>query len=183
VSTPRPARVGSRLAASYSTKMVHRVRRATKLSATWLCGGATLFAFPVKDPAEFGGVCERCDAVFFGRRRINGSPQDDRLSMRPAVIGVPAGEGIVYRCWPADGWLLYIGSCWLWSNREAMHRKQTPWWPEVARVDKEYLPNLGMAKQAEIAAIRAEAPLYNKIHNVKRFRREHGLFVPLTVAA
>jgi hypothetical protein len=179
----RPARTGSRLAASYHTKLVHRVKHATQLSATWLCGSATHLAFPVEDPAEFGGVCARCDAVFFGTRQITRSPQGDGLSSRPVVIGRSDDAGTVYRCYSADGRLLYIGSCRLWPNREAMHRKQTPWWPEVARVDKEQHPNLGMAKQAEIAAIRAEAPLRNKVHNVKRFRREGYAFVPLMVAA
>lgn len=79
--------------------------------------------------------------------------------------------------------LLYIGSCARWATREAMHETQTEWWPEVARVDTEPQPSFGAAKRAEEAAIRAEAPLYNKVHNVKRFRRDGNSFVPVVEAA
>jgi hypothetical protein len=146
---------------------VHRVRRAQCARSsetgsvwyvtTWLCGGSSIDALLVDDPAEFSYTCERCDVMLT--------------------------SAIVYRCYSADGQLLYIGSCALWSSREAMHKAQTRWWPEVARVDKEPQPNLGVAKQAEKAAIGAEAPLYNKVHNVKRFRRDGHAFVPVEEAA
>ena len=66
---------------------------------------------------------------------------------------------------------------------EALHQKASPWWPEVARVDKTPQPDLGAARRAEFAAIEAEAPLHNRQHNVKRFRREGYEYVPVADAA
>ena len=152
--------------AARRSQIVHRIRHAESvpfrgssyLHLRWLCGSESRDAFFVEDPAPLGGVCERCDAIFFA-------------------------DAVVYRCWSATGHLLYIGSCARWPTREAMHRTQTHWWPQVARVDKESQPNLGMAKRAERAAIRTEAPLYNKVHNVKRFRRDGQSFAAVTDAA
>jgi hypothetical protein len=70
-----------------------------------------------------------------------------------------------------------------WSAREALHRTQTPWWPEVARVNKTGQPDIETARRVEIAAIRAEAPLYNKQQNVKRFTMAGHAYVPLPEAA
>jgi hypothetical protein len=144
--------------------IVHRIRHAEQARmgehgaawcvATWMCGGCSTDAVFVDDPESFGGICKRCEIAFSG--------------------------AVVYRCHSADGHLLYIGSCVRWPSREALHRKQTPWWPEVARVDEVPHPDLPTARDAEKAAIKAEAPLYNKQHNVKRFCRDGYAYVPVT---
>jgi hypothetical protein len=149
---PRRPRPGTR-AASYRNGLVHRVKEGTYLQATWLCGGAATVAILVRDPAEFGGICERCEAAFTG--------------------------SVVYRCYSADGRLLYIGSCRIWAHRESTHRTRTPWWHEVTRVDRQFWPSLPAARRAERAAIWAEAPLYNKQHNQKRFHFTGHTYVPV----
>lgn len=153
----RPARPGTLFGMATRSGLVHRIRNNDPLLVTWMCGSSALIFGLVKDPDEFGGVCDRCDAVFFG--------------------------GVVYRCYSADDRLLYIGSCVIWAHREGSHRKYTPWWAEVARVDREPHPNPGAARRAERAAIRGEAPLYNKQHNIKRFKMVGHVYVPLEMAA
>lgn len=152
----RPVKPGT-LAASRRNGLVHRIRRGTYLQSTWFCGGMAAFTTLVKDPAEFGGICKRCEEAFSG--------------------------AVVYHCYSADDRLLYIGSCLIWAYRESTHRRQTPWWSEVERVDKTPQPDLLTARRAERAAIRAEAPLYNKQHNVKRFRLFRNKYVPVAEAA
>jgi len=146
---------------------VHRVRRIQHVSwrdtgktwyeATWECGGSSIRALIVENPEQFGGVCGRCEALLT--------------------------SAIVYRCYSADGQLLYIGSCINWDARVGLHEKDSPWWPEVARVDKVPQPDINEARRVETAAIKAEAPLHNKVHNVKRFRRDGYGFAPVAGAA
>ena len=160
-----PAERVSDFAASRRGQLVHRIREielltyetGSLLRLTGLCGSTSLHSFFVTDPEEFGGVCRRCDAVFFG--------------------------AIVYRCYSADGQLLYIGSTNRWAAREAMHVQKSPWWPDVARIDKSPQRNIGIARRVEAAAIRDEAPVHNRHFNVKRFRRDGYAYVPITGAA
>ena len=77
-------------------------------------------------------------------------------------------EHVVYRCHDADGALLYIGATNSWSQRKCHHRRETPWWPDVAAVTREPYPNRALALAAERAAIRAENPL----HNVERYENQ-----------
>ena len=163
----RPVQCKTGLGASRARKckVVHRVRSMTaactegriRYYAEWECGDTSGDAVIVADPATFDRFCKRCES----------------LTQAP----------LTYFCYSADGRLLYIGSCVLWESREALHRKQTPWWPEVARVDKFPYPDLPAARRAEKAAIRADAPLYNKQHNVKRFRHNGHEYVPIAEAA
>jgi len=147
------------------TGIVHRPRdgqswtdsNGTRLYVTFLCGAISVDSILTDDPEPLGRVCRFCD------ERITGP--------------------LVYRCFPVDERLLYIGSCVRWPAREAMHIKDTPWWPEVVRVDKVPQPDLKTARVVEAAAIRAEAPLYNKQHNVQRFRLVNHQYVPLASAA
>jgi hypothetical protein len=71
----------------------------------------------------------------------------------------------------------------LGEGRVSLHEKDSPWWPEVARVDKVSQPDIAAARRAEIAAIKAEAPVHNKVHNIKRFRRDGFTFVAVAEAA
>lgn len=162
--------------ASRKIKLVHRVRNCTADSAKWLCGSSSVNAFFVEDPSEFGGICGRCEALFAGVAALR-LPPDYPLSLQASLPS--SGDGMIYRCYSADGHLLYIGSCRSWPSRRALHEKQTAWWPQVDRVEQEHYLNLGAAKQAEIAAIGAEAPLHNKQHNVRRFRWEKRTYVPV----
>ncbi|HEX3957762.1 MAG TPA: hypothetical protein VHZ03_14185 [Trebonia sp.] len=145
--------------------MVHRIRRieTTQLPwgeiahpATFLCGGSVTDAVLVGELDALDEMCERC---------------------------VRDGS-LVYRCYSTDGQLLYIGSCVNWPSRENLHKAQTPWWEEVARVEKAPQPDIRIARRMEKAAIRAEAPLHNKFHNIQRFHHAgQGRFVPVDQAA
>lgn len=86
---------------------------------------------------------------------------------------------VVYRCFDADGALLYIGVSGDICTRVKQHRSQTSWWHEVSRVVIRLHPNRTAAFAAEIAAIRAEHPRYNVRHKAgwiePRARRRHQL--------
>lgn len=68
----------------------------------------------------------------------------------------------VYRCFDADDHLLYIGMTCMPTERMRQHRRTSPWFQQVARVDLETYPSRGAAKDAEREAIRSERPRHNK---------------------
>ena len=86
----------------------------------------------------------------------------------------------VYRCYAADGSLLYVGCasdvegrmfhhlhrCNAWKQPNGTLRRHMAHWDAV-----EY-PTKAEARAAERSAIANERPLLNKQHNPTRFRRE-----------
>lgn len=60
--------------------------------------------------------------------------------------------------------LLYIGISFDLARRLGQHAGLKPWWSEVARIDVEHHPDRATALLAERAAIEAEAPLHNVVH-------------------
>lgn len=68
----------------------------------------------------------------------------------------------VYRCYDLNRTLLYIGHTNRWLVRRSKHRRETPWWGQVAKVTFEPYPDRAAAHAAEQSAIRAEQPLHNK---------------------
>lgn len=73
----------------------------------------------------------------------------------------------LYRHFAADGKLLYIGISLSAVNRLSQHSEHAPWFREIARVEIEPHPTREAAMKAEVAAIMAERPLYNKVHRFK----------------
>ena len=71
-------------------------------------------------------------------------------------------EHVVYRCFDAAGHLMYVGATNDWPQRSSHHRARTPWWPNITTVIPTTYPNRAEALAAELAAIRAEAPLHNR---------------------
>lgn len=71
----------------------------------------------------------------------------------------------LYRFYDADGVLLYVGISKHWPERLTQHRRDKVWWTEVARIDLEPFPTREAVLEAERAAIIAERPRYNVIHN------------------
>ena len=70
----------------------------------------------------------------------------------------------LYRCFDADGALLYIGVSKSWADRMYAHHLSKPWWGDVTRI------TLTPATEAdaytwEREAIEAEHPRYNVVHN------------------
>lgn len=132
----RPRRAGARY--------VHRVESmagvfqngALQLAARWLCRNhGTENAVVVTDAAGYE-LCPRCEDAYIG----------------PAV----------YRCFSADGRLLYVGAARSLAYRLRQHELGTPWWPLVARVDDERFSNIDAALDAETKAIETESPVYNR---------------------
>jgi hypothetical protein len=73
-----------------------------------------------------------------------------------------AGHELVYRLFDRSGCLLYIGITWSAGVRWRAHRKKHAWWSQVARVEVECWGSDFFALTAELAAIKAERPKYNK---------------------
>lgn len=80
----------------------------------------------------------------------------------------------VYRAYDKRHVLLYIGSTNDVRARLIAHRR-TSWWPRVAVVTRTEFPTASAARDAESAAIKAEAPLYNISGAYQRARVRPGL--------
>lgn len=72
----------------------------------------------------------------------------------------------LYRLLGANGRLLYVGISGNPDARWGTHSNNQPWWKEVADRKVEWHPSRETAAAAEVAAIKAERPLYNKQHSV-----------------
>lgn len=71
----------------------------------------------------------------------------------------------LYRFYDADGALLYVGISLHAAKRASEHRKDKPWWGDVARMEIEHFASRRQALEAEEAAIKDERPRYNVVHN------------------
>ncbi len=67
----------------------------------------------------------------------------------------------LYRFFDADGALLYVGITHDIEQRWAAHERDKPWWPQVAERPVEWFESRRLALQAELKAIREEAPVHN----------------------
>lgn len=73
----------------------------------------------------------------------------------------------LYRHFDAAGRLLYIGkSVKVLDRHQGGHRKNAAWWTEITRIDLDHsFQSQEALDAAEVAAIKAERPLWNKKHN------------------
>lgn len=71
----------------------------------------------------------------------------------------------LYRFYSDDEVLLYVGLTMDPSKRWKAHGKEKPWWFDVKNITIERFKSRGDVEIAEIAAIKAERPLYNVQHN------------------
>jgi len=78
------------------------------------------------------------------------------------------GEQALYRFYDAAGDLLYIGITFDPGSRWAQHQHDKPWWHEVQQLTVEVHPDRQAVLDAERAAILAERPRYNIVHNTGR---------------
>lgn len=74
------------------------------------------------------------------------------------------GRHVIYRMFDTDGALLYVGISSQIPERIAQHRRTSPWFADVARIVVKLLPNRRAALDAELTAIRTEAPTCNVRH-------------------
>lgn len=77
----------------------------------------------------------------------------------------PGDTHALYRFHDANGRLLYIGITLDPGHRWNSHRKTKPWWHDVTQVTVETHPSRAAVLEAERAAILAEKPLHNVVHN------------------
>lgn len=73
-----------------------------------------------------------------------------------------AAPTALYRLFDEAGRLLYIGITTNPEQRFSSHASTAPWWPLVADKKVEWLSNRQGAERAEVEAIKAEGPLYNR---------------------
>src|SRR5260221_12015579 len=67
----------------------------------------------------------------------------------------------VYRAFAQASTLLYVRLSSHWPNRWQSHAKDKAWWPEIARLDIQWLPTRRHAAWLEGYFIRHYAPKYN----------------------
>lgn len=87
-------------------------------------------------------------------------------------------KNILYRFRDAAGRLLYVGITTNIDQRFPVHRNEKAWWPDVADVQLEVLPDRKTLEQAEQVAIKTERPLYNVVgnpHHVPHVRSEQSV--------
>lgn len=72
-------------------------------------------------------------------------------------------EATVYRAYDADGQLLYVGCCYRFHLRKTHHRHHALWGRNAARWTEKRYPSRREAEKAELAAIRSEKPLHNRV--------------------
>lgn len=96
-------------------------------------------------------------------------------------------RGYVYRFYDGDGGLLYVGITRDMSQRFAAHRRDAPWWSDVATVTVEVTAGMVEAEYAEAVAILSERPAHNRSRpSVERGRsrvESNGVDVRRLVAA
>lgn len=71
----------------------------------------------------------------------------------------------LYRFYNSNDALLYVGISEKGPERWKAHRKDKPWWTDVARTTTEHYNTRTEALDAERAAIIAEHPRHNVVHN------------------
>ncbi len=75
------------------------------------------------------------------------------------------GPTTLYRFYGRDGALLYVGITLNPGKRWEKHRDEKPWWTDVTDIKLEQHPTRQAALEAERAAIIAEKPAHNIVHN------------------
>lgn len=83
--------------------------------------------------------------------------------------------GIIYRHFDAADVLLYIGITDDRSDveRQKSHARTARWWRFVHRIERETVPDRRAASRAEMGAIRAERPIFNRRpHDAGQVKRE-----------
>lgn len=85
----------------------------------------------------------------------------------------------LYRLYSASDKLLYVGISKHPKWRMKEHAQGKWWWWQVHRGTIEYFEDRASAAEAELAAIRTEAPIYNLSGaNLAQAQTHHGLWCP-----
>lgn len=86
---------------------------------------------------------------------------------RQGIVEMCPTPTALYRHFAKDGALLYVGISLTPILRLKSHRKDSPWFREICRIEMEWFPSWTEAEEAERLAIQNEGPRCNKAH-VKR---------------
>jgi predicted GIY-YIG superfamily endonuclease len=78
------------------------------------------------------------------------------------------GDRVLYRFYDADRQPLYIGITHTGDARLAAHRRRSEWWPQAEYIAVSVYRNWAALEEAELAAIRAEHPPFNKAKTLWR---------------
>lgn len=89
---------------------------------------------------------------------------------------------VLYRMFNRAGDLLYVGITADIGMRFAQHSATQPWWKSVGRIAVEHHDDRPSVERAERAAIRAEAPLYNRVHRPRETEWQPAASEPGEVA-
>jgi hypothetical protein len=89
-----------------------------------------------------------------------GEPPEEKP--KPLKADVPTA---LYRWYDADDLLLYVGITSSFSTRQSRHAQKSSWSEFAVRSAVERFPTRKAALAAEVAAIEAEAPLFNSAFN------------------
>lgn len=146
----RAARCKTRFGAASETMLIHDVVSAASFvhdgavmyAARWRCGRGALKPIFIAEPGDQAAHCDLC------------------VVLRDIVPGV-------YRCFAADGSLVYVGSSARPSLRLRQHEKAA-WWPLVDRFEIERFDTITQARTAEATAIRNENPAYNRLLRARK---------------
>lgn len=85
------------------------------------------------------------------------------MTLKAQLATIRETPHYVYRCFDADGRLLYVGCSMNPEERMKEHRKFRPWWTNrVTRMTLEGFPDQSAGLAAERQAIQTEHPLYNR---------------------
>src|SRR5690554_1450800 len=87
----------------------------------------------------------------------------------------------LYRFYDKDDRLLYVGITNNFGARFSHHSNLKAWWEDVARSSMEHFPNRKAALAAERAAIVAERPRFNIVHNPARPRKPERAREPVPI--
>lgn len=120
-------------------------------------------------------VVAQCGLVWVPKKRrllgLDPCPECEEISgpltpargLRPQVRGSDRPH-YVYRCYDADGVLLYVGCTVDLAARRQAHAAQSWWFPQVDTYRATIYPSRNRALDVEAAAIASEHPLWNVRH-------------------
>lgn len=96
---------------------------------------------------------------------VAAGPGRPSLAPQAKVTMAPPPKVNLYRYFDSSGRLLYAGITEDLGYRAVLHRRGSAWMDLAAGSQIVHFETRAEAEQAEAAAIKAEQPLFNKVHN------------------